>query len=110
MHPNVESMVLVTVTKKIEIIMIIQVYLISWMNFHYWENGGKKSFSCKSKASKSNVANMIVVPITERMEIIIGIQVYVISRMNFNYKENNATKSFPSKSIASISCIPMWKT
>ena len=37
--------------KKMEIIMSIQVCLISQMNFDYKENGGKKSFSCKSKAS-----------------------------------------------------------
>ena len=30
--------------------MSIQVCLISWMNFDYEENGGKKHFSCKSKA------------------------------------------------------------
>ena len=28
-------------------------FIISWMNFDYKENGGKNSFSCKSKASIS---------------------------------------------------------
>ena len=37
------------ITKKLKIITRIQVYLISWMNFDHKENGGKKSFSCKSK-------------------------------------------------------------
>ena len=36
-----------------EIITSIQVYLISWININYKENGGKQSFSCKSKASRS---------------------------------------------------------
>ena len=31
--------------KKIEIITSIEVCLISWINFDYEENGGKKSFS-----------------------------------------------------------------
>ena len=36
-----------------DIIMSIQVCLISQMNINYKENGGKKSVSCKSKASIS---------------------------------------------------------
>ena len=39
--------------KKMEIIRSIHVCFISWMNFDYKENGGKKSFSWKSKASIS---------------------------------------------------------
>ena len=39
--------------KKMEITVGIKVYLISRMNFDYKENGAKKSFSCKSKASRS---------------------------------------------------------
>ena len=42
-------MIVVPITKRIEIIMSIQVCLISWVNIIYRENGGKKSFSCKSK-------------------------------------------------------------
>ena len=51
--PNVENMVVVPITKGMEIIMSIQVCLISWMNFGYKENVGKKNFSCKSKESIS---------------------------------------------------------
>ena len=39
--------------EKMEIIMSIEVCLISGMNINYKENGGKKSSSCKSKASIS---------------------------------------------------------
>ena len=44
MYPNVESMIVVPITKIMEIILNIQVYLISQMNFDYEENGGKKLF------------------------------------------------------------------
>ena len=37
--------------KKVEIIMNIQVWFILWVNINYEENSGKKSFSCKPKAS-----------------------------------------------------------
>ena len=50
-YPNVENMILVPIAKGMEIIMSIQVLLISRMNNNYEENGGKKSFSCKPKAS-----------------------------------------------------------
>ena len=39
--------------KRIEVIIGIQVCLVSEMNINYKENGGKKSFSYKSKASIS---------------------------------------------------------
>ena len=42
-------MIVVRITKGIKIIMCAQVCLISHMGFVYEENGGKKSFSCKSK-------------------------------------------------------------
>ena len=44
-----ENMIVVLITKRIEIIMSIQVCLTSQMNFDFKENGGKKSFSRKSK-------------------------------------------------------------
>ena len=50
---NVENMLVVPITKRMEITIRIQVCLISQMNFDYEENEGKKSFSCKSKASIS---------------------------------------------------------
>ena len=41
MYPNKENMILAHITKRIEIIMTIQVSLISWMNMNYKENDGK---------------------------------------------------------------------
>ena len=52
-YPNVENLIVVPITKRIEIIKCIHVCLISRMNFDYTKNGWKKSFSCKSKASIS---------------------------------------------------------
>ena len=42
-------MIIIPITKRMDIITRIEVCLISWMNFCYKENGGKESFSCKSK-------------------------------------------------------------
>ena len=39
-----ENMITMGITKKTEIVMGIQVCLISRMNFDYMENGGKKAF------------------------------------------------------------------
>ena len=44
MYPNVENMIVVPIRKRIEIILSIQGYLISWMNFDYKENDKKKAF------------------------------------------------------------------
>ena len=44
MHPNVKKIIVVPITKRIDIIMSIQVCLISRGNFDYKENGGKKAF------------------------------------------------------------------
>ena len=46
-----ENIVVVPITKRMVIIISIQVCLFSRMNFNYKEDGGKKSFSFKSKAS-----------------------------------------------------------
>ena len=97
-----ENMIIVLITKIMEIIKSIQVCLILWMNFDYKDHGGKKSFP--------NDENMILVPTTKRMEIIMSIQVCFISQMNFDYKENSGKKSCSCKSKASISCIPMRGT
>ena len=78
--------------------MSVQVCLISWMNFDYVKNGGKKaSFAnpkhqyCVSQYKEHDC------PTDEkRMEIIMGIQVSLISRMNFDYKENDGKKAFPT--------------
>ena len=100
-YRNMENMTVMSITKRVEIIMSIQVYLIPQINLDYKENGGKKSFSCKSKAPnivQPNVEDIIVALIIKRMEIIMSIQVCLISWMNFDYKENGGKKSFSCKS------------
>ena len=52
-NPNDKSMIVVPITKGMEIIISIQVCLISQININYRENDEKKSFSYKSKASIS---------------------------------------------------------
>ena len=42
-------MIVVPITKRVEIVMSIQVCLISQMNFDYEENGGKKAFLANPK-------------------------------------------------------------
>ena len=44
MYPIVENMIIVPITKTMEIITSIQVCLISRINFGYKENDGKKAF------------------------------------------------------------------
>ena len=51
MYPNVENMIVVPITKRMEIITSIQVSPISRMNNNDKENGGKKSFSRQTNAS-----------------------------------------------------------
>ena len=48
-----ENKIVVPITKEMPIMISVQVCLISRINFDYAENGGKKSFPCKSKASIS---------------------------------------------------------
>ena len=55
----------VPITKRMEIIMNIQVYHISQMIINYKENGGRKSFSSKSEAHISQCAEHDVVPINK---------------------------------------------
>ena len=43
-YPNEENMIVVPITKRIEIITSTQVCLFSWVNINYKENGGKKLF------------------------------------------------------------------
>ena len=75
MYPIFENMIVMPITKLMEIIMGIQVYLISRMNFDYKENGRKKAFLA---IQIINIVypikeNMIAMPISKRKEIIIGI-------------------------------------
>ena len=44
MYPNKENMIVVPITKRIEIIVSIHVCLILQVSINYKENGGKKSF------------------------------------------------------------------
>ena len=91
-----ENMIVLPITKKIEITMSIQVCLISWMNFDHMESGGKKAFLANPSLNfvYPNMENMIVVPITKIMEIVMSIHVHLISRMNFNYTESGVKKAF----------------
>ena len=67
-YPNVEYMIVVPITIRIDIIMSIKVCLISQMNIHYKENGGKKAFLANPKINimYPKVENMIVMPITKK--------------------------------------------
>ena len=51
MHANIENMIVVSLIKKEGTITNVRVRIVSWIYFDYKKNGGKKSFSCKSKAS-----------------------------------------------------------
>ena len=42
-------MIVVPLTKRMEIVTSIQVCIIPWMNFNCKENGGKKAFLAKPK-------------------------------------------------------------
>ena len=53
MYPNAENKIIVPITKIMEVIMSIEVCPIPWVNVDYKKNDGRKSFSCKSKASIS---------------------------------------------------------
>ena len=105
MYPNVENMVVVPITKRMEIIMGIQVYLFSRMNFDFKENGGKKSFSCKSKASMSciRIWRTLFSANNKKNRDYYEYPSLYLSRINFDYKENRGKKSCSCKSKASIS-------
>ena len=49
MYRNVENMIVIPITKRMEIVMSIQVYLVSQINFDYKESGGKKGFPANPK-------------------------------------------------------------
>ena len=49
MYPDVDNIIIVPTTKRMEIIISIQVCLISRMNFDYEENDGNKSFLANPK-------------------------------------------------------------
>ena len=72
MYPNAENMIVGPITKRMEIVMSIQVCLISQINFDYKENGGKESFFFQIQSIYIMYpieGNMIVVPKIKKMEI-----------------------------------------
>ena len=48
-YPNKENVIVMPITKRREIVMGIQVCVISWMNFDYEENGRKKALLANPK-------------------------------------------------------------
>ena len=44
-----ENMIALPITKRMEIVMDILVWLISWMNFDYEDTSGKKAFLANPK-------------------------------------------------------------
>ena len=48
-YPNVKNKIVRPITKRMEIITSIQVFLLSLMNFDHIENGGKKAFLANPK-------------------------------------------------------------
>ena len=93
---NMEILIVVPITKRMEIIMSIQVCPISWININYKENGGRKSIPYQTKVSILYILmwrTWLQCPITKRVEIIMRIQVWLTSQMNFDYKENNGKKN-----------------
>ena len=112
MYPNVENMIAVAITKRMENITSVQVCLISRININYKEWWKEKLFLLVQAINivYPNMENMIVVTITKRKRIITSFQIYLISQININYKENGRGKSFPGKSKPSISCTLLRRT
>ena len=108
-YTTIENVIVMPITKTMEIVTSIQVCPISWMTINYKENSGKKLFLLNKsiKIVSPNEGRIIVVPTVNKMEIIMHFQVCLISWMNFDYKENGGNKSFSCQINASISCIPM---
>ena len=48
-YPKVKKMIIMPITKRMEINTSIQVCVISWMNFDHKENSGKKAFLTNPK-------------------------------------------------------------
>ena len=48
-YPNKENMIVMPITKRMDIVVGIQVCLFSWMNIDYKENGGKKALLANPK-------------------------------------------------------------
>ena len=67
-----KNMIVVPINKRMEIIMSIQVCLISRMNFDFRENDGKKAFLANPNINirYPNEENVILMPIRKRMEFL----------------------------------------
>ena len=51
-HPNVENMIIVPITKRMKVIVGIQICLVSRINFDYNDNGGKKKLFLQIQSIK----------------------------------------------------------
>ena len=49
MYPKAKNLIVLPITKRMEIILSVKVCLISRMNFGYKENGGMKAFLASPK-------------------------------------------------------------
>ena len=70
-YPNVENMIIVPITKRMEIIIGIQVLLILRMNINFKEIGWKKKLLLRNQSSISvypNKENMFMVPNNKKKE------------------------------------------
>ena len=76
-----ENMIVMPLTKRMEIVVGIQGCLFSWMNFDYKENGGKKAFlaNLKHQYRGSQCGKHNCSANNKKMEIIMCIQVCLIS-------------------------------
>ena len=91
MCPNMESMIVVPIIKKIVIIMSIHVYPFWQMNFDYKENGGKRGFSFKTKASILFIwirRICLWCQMMNVMEIITSIRICLFWHIKFDVMEN----------------------
>ena len=81
MKRNMENMIVMPITKLMEIITSIQACLLSRMNFDNMKNGGNKAFLANPiiNIMYRNMENMIVMPITKLMETITSIQACLLS-------------------------------
>ena len=76
-YPNVENLIAVPITKRMEITMSIQVWHVSQININYRENHGKKKLFLHIQTINNMypyMEKMIIVPITKGGEIITSIQ------------------------------------
>ena len=91
--------------KRMDAITSIQVCFISWVNINYKENEGKKSFSCKTKASISFIPirrMCLQGKIMKILEIMTRIHVCLFWQTNSISKESSGKEGFSCKTKALI--------